>query len=147
MYSFITRFFLLLGGVLCLSACAGASGPGAGGPVYSDLAHHRYVLESVDGKPFAAATHAPDIEFNENFHISGRACNRYTGRGTLENGVLTVPRMASTKMLCPNEALNAFEPLFASMLAAGAELELDGNTLTLRQGGHVLVYTLRDWVR
>ncbi len=55
--------------------------------------------------------------------------------------------MASTKMLCPDDALNRFETLFSGMLAAGARIDLSDNKLTLRQGDHVLVYTIRDWVR
>lgn len=133
---------LALGAFLCLAACAGA-----GTPVPADLQHHRFVLESVDGNPFVSVTGAPDIEFNQDLRVSGRICNRYAGQAVLENGILTVSRMASTKMLCPDPDLNSLESLFISMLMAGAQVELSGNTLTLRQGGHVLVYRLHDWVR
>lgn len=115
-------------------ACAGVKTP-----AQADLAQRRFVLADVDGVPFAAGQR-PDISFSEDFRVSGRMCNRYTGQGTLQNGVLTVKQMASTKMLCIDAALNRLEGQFGAMLAAGAHTELTGDTLTLRQGGHVLVF-------
>lgn len=141
----MTRFAACLT-FLCLPllfvACAAATFPSAG-----DLLHRRFVLESLDGKPFTSSMGAPDIEFNEGFRLSGRICNRYSGQASLENGLLLAPHMAMTKMLCPDEALNDFETLFGSMLGTGAQVTFSGNTLTLRQGTHVLVYKSADWVR
>ena len=133
--------FVVVSVLFLASACAGAKTLSQ-----ADLAHRRFVLASVDGVAFAPAPGAPDIEFGEGFRVYGRICNRYSGPGTLENGVLTVERMISTKMLCPDAALNEFESLFARMLRDGVQVELSGKTLTLRGGGHVLVYTARDWV-
>lgn len=127
---------------LCFLAVAGCAGGKA--PAQADLLHRRFVLESVDGQPFVSKQSAPDIEFGENFRVYGRVCNRYTGQGELSGGVLTVKQMASTKMLCLEEALNAFEHQFAQMLAAGAAVDLSGNRLTLKGDGRVLVYRLQN---
>lgn len=122
--------------------CAGAKGVKE-----ADLSNRRFVLESVDGKAFTSANRTPDIAFGENFRVQGGICNRYTGQGVLAGNVLTVKQMASTKMLCVDDALNKLETQFAQMLHAGAEVTLDGKTLTLRQGGHTLVYTAADRVK
>lgn len=131
----------LLAPVLLGAACSAAKAP-----ALADLSQRRFVLVSQDGVPFAAAN-APDIAFGEDFRVSGRVCNRYAGQGTLENGVLTVKGMASTKMLCQDEALNRLETLFAAMLDAGAQADLSGGLLALRQGGHTLVYRAADRAR
>jgi heat shock protein HslJ len=133
--------FFLFAPVFLAAACAGAKAPAP-----DDLVHRRFVLVSVDGLPFAASK-APDIAFNEGFRVSGQICNRYMGQGKLEGGVLAVAQMASTKMLCADGALNRFEARFAAMLTAGAEADLSGGILTLRQGGHVLVYAATDGPR
>ena len=139
------RSFLFLA-VLCLPVFLTAACAGAKAPTRDELLHRRFVLTSVDGVPQAASPITPDIEFNEGFRVSGRMCNRYAGQGKLENGLLTVGQMISTKMLCTDDALNRLDGLLAAMLAAGARADLSGGTLTLRQGGHTLVFTARDWV-
>ena len=138
------QFFLAFATCIALVLAAGCA---AGKTLtQADLLHRRFVLESVDGKPF---THerAPDIEFGEGFRVYGAVCNRYTGQGELKNDVLFVKQMASTKMLCADGTLNTLEQDFARMLQDGATVEFADNTLTLRQGGRVLVYKARDWVR
>ena len=142
----MARFTGPLGLCFLLVFCVAAGCAGAKQPDRNDLLHRRFVLESVDGAAFSSSVKTPDIEFNENFRVSGQMCNRYTGQGELANGVLTVRQMASTKMLCVDQELNALEQLFGVMLREGAAIDLSGTTLTLRQGGHVLVFTLRDWV-
>ncbi len=133
---------LLAFAVLLTAACAGAKSP-----AMADLQHRGFVLVSVDGAPFTGYEKTPDIEFGQDFRVSGQVCNRYFGQGVLENGILTVGQMASTKMMCAEDALNRLEDLLAQMLVSGAEVSLADNTLTLRQGGHELVFTARDWVR
>jgi len=112
-----------------------------------DLIHHRFVLVSSDGKNFSAKDRVPSIEFNEGLQISGAACNRFTGQGRLVGNVLTVEKMASTKMFCSDSDFNELENLLARILSEGVELSLDGQHLFLRQGGHKLIYKLSDWVR
>lgn len=132
---------------LCFTFLLAAGCAGSKNMNQKDLLHHRFVLESIDGVPFESSVRTPDIEFGEGFRVYGGICNRYTGQGELADNVLTVKQMASTKMLCADDKLNKFEGQFAQMLSAGAEIAIEGNTLTLKQGGHVLVYKLADWVR
>lgn len=110
----------------------------------SDLMHRRFVLESVNGAPFKSEFRTPEIEFGENFRVYGQVCNRYMGQGKLAGDVLTVAQMASTMMLCPDDALNKLERDFSEMMQNGAKAEFSGNTLTLSGSGQKLVYTASD---
>lgn len=110
----------------------------------SDLMHRRFVLESVNGVPFKSEFRTPDIEFGENFRVYGQVCNRYTGRGKLAGDVISVAHMASTRMMCPDNALNELERDFTEMMRNGAKAEFTGNTLTLSGSGQRLVYTASD---
>ncbi|RMN22254.1 hypothetical protein ALQ63_00410 [Serratia plymuthica] len=113
-----------------------------------DLLHHNFVLQSVDGvavKPQPG--NAPSIEFGEKMHVSGAMCNRFFGSGQLQNGVLTVKNLASTRMLCTDAQRNQWDQTLSAVLEKGAKINLNAQQLTLSGGDHVLVYTLRDWVQ
>lgn len=108
-----------------------------------DIASKRYVLQSVDGVLFDSQERTPEISFDDTMHVSGQVCNRFMGQGVLQDGVLTVPKMASTRMLCPVPQLNEMEQDFSEMLRQGARMQLEGDTLSLSNG--VRRYTfLRD---
>ncbi|MEB6538371.1 heat shock protein HslJ [Serratia plymuthica] len=113
-----------------------------------DLLHHNFVLQSVDGvavKPQPG--NAPSIEFGEKMHVSGAMCNRFFGSGQLQNGVLTVKNLVSTRMLCTDAQRNQWDQTLSAVLEKGAKISLNAQQLTLSGGDHVLVYTLRDWVQ
>ncbi|MDL2267646.1 META domain-containing protein [Desulfovibrio sp. OttesenSCG-928-G15] len=136
-----------------LTACA-ATGVGDGGSTTvtdKDLLHHRYVLQSINGKDTTFAERTPELEFNEGMRISGLACNRFAGPGTLKDGVLTVPNMVSTMMMCHEPERNDLERKLYAMLRKGARLGLaDHNrklTLSDDKGTTTLVYTISDWVK
>lgn len=112
-----------------------------------DLLHHRFALKTIDGKTLSPEIEIdPYIEFNEGFNVSGRTCNQFRGKGELKDGVLTIGQMASTMMFCAFGELNELEKMFSAMMKEGAAITLADNVLTLSQGGHVLVYELRDLV-
>lgn len=113
----------------------------------ADLLHHRFVLKSVDGVDYSGKERVPDLAFNEGFRISGGICNRFMGQASLDGNLLFAKNMASTKMMCVDQDLNALEGFFPLMLEKGAAIRLEGKTLTLSGDGHVLVYELRDWVQ
>ena len=109
-----------------------------------DLLHHNFVLVSIDDKPFTG-DRVPNLEFNEDMRISGGICNRYVGQAQLQNSTLTVPNMASTKMICNNE-LDELEGSMSKMLVNGAKLTLQGNVLTLEDNEQKLTFHLKDAV-
>lgn len=113
-----------------------------------DLLHRNFVLHSVDGVAVKSQPGgAPGIEFGEKMHVSGAMCNRFFGSGQLQNGVLTVKYLASTRMQCADTQRNQWDQTIATLLEKGAKISLAAQQLTLSGGDHVLVYTLRDWVQ
>ncbi|AKG71539.1 MULTISPECIES: heat shock protein HslJ [Serratia] len=115
--------------------------------VESDLLHHNFVLQSVDGVAVEAKQGSgPSIEFGEKMNISGSMCNRFFGQGQLENGVLTVKNLATTRMMCADPQRNQWDQTIGTLLANGAKVSLNGQQLTLSGSDHQLVYTLKDWV-
>ncbi len=105
------------------------------------LAGKSFLLKSVDGRPFTAER-VPHIEFDQNLNLSGAICNGFRGPGVLKDGILT-SQMASTMMICPDEALNRLESRFHQLLRDGAALHLTGDTLTLWNAGVTLVFEAR----
>ncbi|MDL2307169.1 META domain-containing protein [Desulfovibrio sp. OttesenSCG-928-C06] len=136
------RLFLLLAGLLIIGSFGfmGCAKVDTGKTVGSEqLIGKDFHLAAIDGQPFEWETPLV-MHFDENMRISGNFCNRYVGQATLEDGVLTVKQMASTKMLCIKSQLNEIEQLVPGMLMNGAALSLDGGKLSIRQGEHEVVY-------
>ena len=119
-----------------LAACAAGGNSVSAG----DIASNRYVLQSVDGAAFSNKERTPEIAFSATMRVTGQVCNRFMGQGTLKDGVLTVPQMASTMMLCADQQLNAMEAELAAMLRQGARISLEGDTLTLQNDARRYVY-------
>lgn len=114
----------------------------------SDLLHHNFVLQSVDGETAGPSPNGGllNLEFGEKLHVSGAMCNRFFGRGQLRDGVLTVKPLSTTRLLCPDEQRNRWDRVMGAVLENGADVTLSAQRLTLSGSGHTLVYTLRDWV-
>ncbi|EMX9178316.1 heat shock protein HslJ [Citrobacter sedlakii] len=108
------------------------------------LQHHRFVLESVDGKPIAASQQAPELSFGEKMTISGKMCNRFTGQTTLSDGELKAKNLAMTRMMCADPQLNQLDATLSAMLSKGAQVDLTANQLTLATAEHTLSYKLAD---
>lgn len=137
------KLYMALLALPLLAACGTVNSGSASGPAEADLVARRYVLQKVNGMAFTAER-TPEIEFGEGMRVSGQVCNRFRGNGRLEKGVLTVPTMASTMMLCVDPKLNQLEKDFAAMLRDGADVNLAGRTLTLSRGNTSLEYVLGE---
>ncbi|WP_435945142.1 heat shock protein HslJ [Dryocola sp. BD586] len=111
-----------------------------------DLQHHRYVLQSVDGKPLAGIKRLPELSFGENMHIAGSMCNRFMGQATLADNTLKAKGLGMTMMLCVEPQLNQLDRMINDMLTAGAKVNLSQQQLTLKTSQHTLVYKLADLV-
>lgn len=115
------------------------------------LMHHRYVLESVDGKPFSSQQpinkRAQTLSFGENLHISGKMCNSFSGQGVLNDNVLKVSQIAMTRMFCTNSQLNQLDQTIGKMLMGGANITLENDKLILKANGNTLVYQRQDLVQ
>lgn len=130
------KSMLLLLGAVALTGCSQTSHPDAG-----QLANRLFALSAVDGQ--SVKSHEgmkPGIGFNDSLRVSGVMCNRFFGQGHIEQGRLTVPMLASTKMLCSDPLLNQWEQTLSEVLTKGAEVKLTEQTLTLTGSGHTLEY-------
>lgn len=111
----------------------------------NDLMHHRYEIVSFNETPVEVAGDvAIELSFGENMHISGKACNRFSGQASVVNGVLKAPHLAATKMFCADELSNTLESTLFAMFTQGVAVNLDGDKLILRDGDNTIVYTRRD---
>lgn len=142
-------------GIATLLMIAGISLIGCGKSLtQSDVMHRNFVLTEVNGKAFESEE-IPNIEFNEEFRVSGAICNFYTGQGELVGDILYVRSMAMTKMLCAEQNLNDLEFTFANMMMNGARISYKGDFLTsgdevrsliLKGEGTTLKFERRDYV-
>lgn len=107
------------------------------------LQHHRFVLESVNGKNVTGQK-PMELSFGEDMHISGNMCNQFTGEGKLSDGELKVKNMAMTKMLCTDPQLNQLDKTLSAMLHDGVQVDLTEDQLTLGTSNDSLVYKLAD---
>ena len=107
------------------------------------LANRSFALNEVNGVPFAAEI-TPILAFAGDMRISGAICNNFTGKAELKDDILTAKYLASTKKMCFAEDLNELESNFMRMLDTGMKAVLDGEILTLSQGGHSFAYRLEN---
>lgn len=109
------------------------------------LQHHRFVLESVNGKNIRSDKPL-ELSFGEKMYVSGNMCNRFTGEGKLSDGELKVKNLAMTRMLCTDPQMNQLDSLLSAMLHDGVQVDLTANQLTLATSHDSLVYKLADLV-
>ncbi|NDJ57793.1 heat shock protein HslJ [Enterobacteriaceae bacterium 4M9] len=141
------KFAALMLAATVITGCAGTTNNAEISA--EQLQHHRYVLQSVDGKPLSGldAARQPEISFGENMHVAGAMCNRFMGQGKLTGDTLKVEGMASTRMMCIEPQLSELDNVIGAMLNDGAQINLAGQELTLKNAQHTLVYTLADLVQ
>lgn len=96
------------------------------------FAGHRYVLTRVDGAPFEAGREV-EMQFGDDWKITGRICNTFTGQATYERGVLTAGNLATTRMLCTNSDLSRIEKDLLRALRDGVGMLAVGDDLELRR--------------
>ncbi|EKH2100005.1 heat shock protein HslJ [Salmonella enterica] len=104
------------------------------------LEHHRFVLESVNGKTVTG----PELSFGEDMTVSVKMCNQFTGEGKLSDGELKVKNLAMTRMMCADPKLNALDGTLSELFSKGAQVDLTANQLTLATAETTLMYKLAD---
>ena len=131
------RTLAVLTAAMVLGGCSSASQHDA----QASLANRNFVLTTVDGQSISAPQGMkPGINFSDEMRVTGVMCNRFFGQGKLEQGRLSVPQLASTRMMCSDPQLNQWEQTLSAVLTRGAEVRLSGMTLTLTGSGHTLEY-------
>lgn len=135
----------LLAAVTLLAGCVYNSKISTGA---EQLQHHRFVLESVDGKAAPQSSTPLEISFGEqtsiihHLHVSGAMCNRFNGTGRVSDGELKAKDLAMTRKLCASPQLNALDNTLSTMLSKGAQVDLTESQLTLATAEHSLTYKL-----
>jgi heat shock protein HslJ len=78
----------------------------------------------------------PTLSFNaDESRVSGNAgCNSYNGAFTLDGNSLSITKLRTTRMACADMES---EKTFTGLLSGTSTVELDGNTLTLKDGNLV----------
>jgi heat shock protein HslJ len=115
----------------------------------SDLQHHRWVLESIDGEPLSqenTASLVPELDFGEQMHVSGNTgCNQYSGKAVLRDGFFLIESMLATQRSC-SARQNDLELKLQTLLGHESAISLGPNgSLTLRSASTLLVFRLQDW--
>lgn len=113
-----------------------------------NLQHHNWELTHIDGKPIRLPEDfsAPNLEIGESFTANGHAgCNRYFGQGELNGDKFRIDKMASTMMMCPQEAMD-LETVMTAVLGEWSTMTLTKQQLKLKNAKHELTFKLRDWV-
>jgi len=98
-------------------------------------------LQSMNGKSEAETEtkKMPTLEFNfAEKRLSGNAgCNRYNGAFTLNNNILNVTPLATTRMACPDNM--EIENEFVKTFTGNINLEMDGNMLVLKKDNRTIL--------
>ncbi|MEO3988839.1 heat shock protein HslJ [Pseudocitrobacter cyperus] len=143
------RKVYLLAAIALLAGCVYNSKVSTGA---EQLQHHRFVLESVDGKALTQSKTPLELSFGQqtsiihHLHVSGNMCNRFNGTGRVSDGALKVKELAMTRKLCTDPQLNELDQTLSTMLSEGAQIDLTESQLTLATAQHTLVYKLSDLV-
>jgi heat shock protein HslJ len=116
----------------------------------SDLQHHRWILESINGEPLSTGDDdgmIPELDFGEQMHVSGNTgCNRMSGKAELRDGAFLIPNMATTRRMCAPPQ-NELELTMQKVLGNKSDISIDENeNLILATDNVVLRFRLRDWV-
>lgn len=133
------RIITLLAFGALLSGCV-SNGVSKNSVNETQLAQHRFVLDSVNGQIVEKGDHPAEIRFDSKMMVSGSMCNRFTGQGSLSQGTLTVKKMAMTRMMCVDAQRNALDNTIGKMLSEGAQVDLTDGQLTLTTADQTLIY-------
>jgi heat shock protein HslJ len=134
---------ILFGGLAMTGACAQSA------VIATDLQHHRWVLESIDGEalPTDEGGKIPELDFGEQMTVSGNlGCNQFNGQAVLRDGYFLIESLATTRMMC-TPPWNDIEMILQTALGHESTISLDAEKkLTLETASSRLVFRLKDWV-
>ena len=109
----------------------------------TDLMHHHFVLVKANGQKIASDKYA-ELEFGENMTITGKMCNLFSGKVTLNDNVIKGAGLAMTKMICPDGELGKLDAVIEDLIVKGAKIELTKDQLILKNEDNELTYKLRE---
>ena len=109
----------------------------------TDLMHHHFVLVKANGQEIASDKYA-ELEFGENMTITGKMCNLFSGKVTLNDNVIKGAGLAMTKMACPDRELGELDAVIEDLIVKGAKIELTKDQLILKNEDNELTYKLKE---
>jgi heat shock protein HslJ len=112
-----------------LAAC-GDDEPDAGStPTVEDLTGRTFLSTEVTGQTLIDDTRV-SLAFSADSLAMVAGCNTHMGGYSIEDGELVVPALASTLMMCDDEAMQQ-DAWIAELLGGSPQISLDGSTLSL----------------
>jgi heat shock protein HslJ len=119
--------------------------------IESDLQHHRWVLESIDGEVLRTEDTdglVPELDFGEQMQVTGNTgCNRISGKAELRGEYFRIPALASTRRFC-SPPQNDLERTLQDILTRETRITLDEEkNLLLATDETVLRFRSQDWVK
>ena len=109
----------------------------------TDLMHHHFVLVKANGQEIVSDKYA-ELEFGENMTITGKMCNLFSGKVTLNDNVIKGAGLAMTKMACPDRELGELDAVIEDLIVKGAKIELTKDQLILKNEDNELTYKLKE---
>ena len=109
----------------------------------TDLMHHHFVLVKANGQEIASDKYT-ELEFGENMTITGKMCNLFSGKVTLNDNVIKGAGLAMTKMICPDGELGKLDAIIENLIVKGAKIELTKDQLILKNEDNELTYKLKE---
>ncbi|WP_315560896.1 META domain-containing protein [Actinomyces gerencseriae] len=110
----------IIGSLLCVQGCAG-----------TDLPEGTWVVTSSEGHDLVEGTRPSMVLDGRGIRIDS-GCNTLSGRVGYSHGVLSAKDLTSTLIGCDPDRL-AQEEWLTEFFSAGAEVALQGDTMTLTQ--------------
>lgn len=133
-------------GALVLAACGdddgGEDGALADEDIVAELDGREFVSTEVDGYELAAGSEIRLVFQGEEIAIHA-GCNNMGGTYTVSDGVLVAEQLMMTAMACP-EPLMEQDSWVSGFLAAGAEVAVEGDTLTLTRDSATITLLDRE---
>ena len=122
-------------GALVLAACGDdskeSSSDGGSAPAAADLDGRTFLSTAVEGETLVEGSEI-SLVFTADTLAAVAGSNTMTGGYTITDGKLAAPALAQTLMACDDAAMA--QDAWVAALLAGADVALDGDTLTLQQG-------------
>lgn len=115
----------------------GSSGT-AGSQISLSTSPYKLLTFNGDFLPLSTSIRVTFSNATGNGTVNANLCNSMTGSYARNGNVITA-NMVGTQMACVGMTMNA-ETAFASMMAAGATISMEGSNLVLSRGGDRLVF-------
>lgn len=110
-----------------------------------DLMHHHYILMENNGLSLPIFKNV-DLEFGENMIMIGKICSEFSAQVKLENNMIKGQIINMTNNKCQNKQLDLLDNVIKKLIIDGANIQLIGTKLVLRNNQDTLIFQLKDYM-